>query len=61
MTERHKTIWLQPWCDRCEKSAYGDGRQWCQDDVWSKCGECGKPSVKYVLAEQGDPKESPSQ
>jgi len=47
----HEVIWLQPWCDGCEKNAYGsDGRQWCEDDVWSKCDECEQASVKYVLA-----------
>lgn len=52
MTQRHKTIWLQPWCDGCEKNFYGiEGRMWCQDDVWGKCDECEEKSVKYVIDE----------
>lgn len=46
----HETIWLQPWCDGCEKHAYGEGRLWCQDDVWGKCDECDAMPVKYVIA-----------
>jgi hypothetical protein len=55
--QTHKTIWLQPWCDGCEKACYGsdgsdgsDGRQWCQDNVWDQCEECDNKSVKYVIA-----------
>ena len=50
MTERteHPVIWLEPWCERCDISA--DGRQWCQDDVWDACDECGNLPVRYVLA-----------
>ena len=53
MTERthHAIIWLQPWCDGCEKHDYScDGRLWCQTDEWGHCDECGRASVKYVLA-----------
>src|SRR5437868_10340340 len=43
----HKEIWLEPKCsDVC-----GDGRSWCQDDVWEKCDECGSPAVKYIRAD----------
>jgi hypothetical protein len=50
MTE-HTEIWLQPWCDGCAKHcSNGEGRLWCQDDVWEKCEECGQKSVRYVLA-----------
>jgi hypothetical protein len=58
MTEQHhETIWLQPWCDGCDKHAYGsDGRMWCQDDVWGHCEECGRPPVKYsITADQSSP------
>ena len=48
-TPEHKTIWLQPWCDKCSRC--GEDRNWCEDDVWVACEECGKPSVKYVLAD----------
>lgn len=45
--EQHKTIWLQPSCDRCR----GYDRDWCQDNVWEDgCETCGEPPVKYVLA-----------
>lgn len=51
MTQRHKIIWLQPWCDSCAAQHTNSyGRQWCQDDVWGKCEECGQKSEKYVLA-----------
>jgi hypothetical protein len=50
----HETIWLQPWCDGCETHCRGgdEGRQWCQDDVWEKCDECGNKSVRYVIAQE---------
>ena len=49
----HETIWLQPWCDGCETHCRADeGRQWCQDDVWEDCGECGNKSVRYVLVSE---------
>lgn len=52
----YKTIWLQPWCDGCETHAWGasGGRQWCQDDVWEDCSECGAKSVKYIIAPNQD-------
>lgn len=44
-------IWLQPWCDDCERaSAYDVGRCWSEDDPWGKCTQCDKMPVKYVLA-----------
>jgi hypothetical protein len=51
MTEaehRLPIIWLQPWCDKCERSA--EDRTWCRDDVYLQCDECGAMPVKYVLA-----------
>lgn len=48
---KHTVIWLQPWCDGCERNDYSEaGRLWCQDDPWGHCDECGAPAVKYVLA-----------
>lgn len=50
--QRHDVIWLQAWCDGCDKNAWGsDGRQWCQDDAWSGCEGCERKSVKYILAD----------
>ena len=49
---RHAAIWLAPWCNECERHCYSDGRTWCQEDVYEPCGECGRKSVKYVLAEE---------
>lgn len=47
----HETIWLAPWCDGCARHCYsGEGRTWCQDDVYEPCEECGRVAVKYVLA-----------
>jgi hypothetical protein len=47
----HKVIWLQPWCDGCEKHCNsGEGRLWCQDDVWGQCDECDRKPVKYIIA-----------
>lgn len=43
----HERIWLEP---ICADNAY-EGRQWCCDDVWGECGECGHYSVKYVRAD----------
>lgn len=53
MTQPHKTIWLQPWCAECDKNS-GDGRQWCEDDIWEQCSECDERSVKYVIAVDGE-------
>jgi hypothetical protein len=49
----HQTIWLQPWCDDCARNCNPEngGRQWCQDEVWGACEECGLKPVKYVLAD----------
>lgn len=53
MTE-HEIIWLQPWCDGCQAhSNSGEGRLWCQDDVWGPCEECGNKPVKFVRADGG--------
>jgi hypothetical protein len=42
---------LQPWCNACERAAYGtEGRLWCQDDVWIKGLESsGATSTEYVF------------
>lgn len=54
MTE-HETIWLQPWCDKCESEARGsEGRLWCQDNVWDQCDLCERKPVKYVLAKKAE-------
>ena len=48
----HKQIWLAPICHED-----GDGRQWCQDDVWGDdcgCGMAEHQSVRYVLAADHD-------
>jgi hypothetical protein len=47
----HATIWLQPWCNGCDKHAFGvdSGRQWCEDEVWDDCEECGAKPVKYSI------------
>lgn len=51
--QQHQTIWLQPWCDGCDTYAnYGEGRHWCQDDIFEDCGECGRKPVKYTLAKE---------
>lgn len=47
--QRHQTIWLQPWCDGCEKHCRGEGRLWCPDDAWGRCDECGRQPVKYEI------------
>lgn len=45
------TIWLQPWCEGCEKHCYsGEGRMWCEDNVFDACEECGNEPVKYTIA-----------
>lgn len=45
----HDVIYLQPWCDGCQKDAWGsDGRQWCEDDPWGQCEECDRKAVKYT-------------
>ncbi len=38
-----KIIYLGPACQK-----EGDGREWCEDDVWPQC-ECGCSSVRYML------------
>jgi hypothetical protein len=50
-----ETIWLQPWCGECQLKSWDSdsGRQWCEDDVWEPCEECGAKPVKYVLAKKG--------
>lgn len=49
--QNHSVIWLQPWCDGCQKYQYRDeGRTWCESDIYEPCEECGRQAVKYVLA-----------
>ncbi|MFW9085621.1 hypothetical protein ACOI7N_13805 [Pseudomonas sp. P2758] len=43
-----KVIYLGPACQE-----QGDGREWCQDDVWEKC-DCGHESVPYVIGTELD-------
>ena len=38
---QHDTIFLQPWCEGCENNIF-EGREWCQDDAWGECDECGR-------------------
>lgn len=54
-------IFLQP---ECAVDPYGEGRQWCEDDVWEECGEpgCECKAVRYVredLAHQTPPATQP--
>ena len=58
MSGDHKEIWLQPWCDAC--ATMGVDRQWCQDDVWTACEECGAKPVRYVLAPDTNKQEGES-
>jgi len=39
-------IYLSP---RCHDT--GEGREWCVDDVWGPCEDCGAEPVKYVRAD----------
>lgn len=41
-------IYLGPACQE-----NGDGREWCQDDMWERC-ECGHESVRYVIGAEHD-------
>ena len=43
-------VWLQPWCEECSNHSRGDW-QWCDEDIFDPCEECGATSKKYVLAE----------
>jgi hypothetical protein len=47
----HQIIWLQPWCEECEKHVHSieSGRTWCKDNPYDPC-ECGAMPVKYVIA-----------
>lgn len=57
--QHHKIIWLQPWCDGCERHANSidNGRTWCQDDVYGPCEECKAEPVKYIAASMKATKE----
>lgn len=50
--QEHQIIWLQPWCDGCQKHAdsIDNGRTWCVDEAWGPCEDCGAMPVKYVMA-----------
>ena len=52
----HQTIWLQPWCDECQRR--GVDRTWCQDAVYDPC-DCGAMPVKYVIAADQPQKPEP--
>lgn len=42
----HLTIWLAPGCEgQCAQD-----REWCSDNVFEPCEECGAMPVKYILA-----------
>ncbi len=44
----HERIWLAPKCHDADR----EGRQWCQDNQWETCEECGLPPVEYVRADR---------
>lgn len=51
----HQTIWLEPMCEKRGCGEYRDptyveGRCWCAEPQ-DPCEECGKPWVKFTLAE----------
>lgn len=43
-----KVIYLGPACQE-----NGDGREWCQDEVWEQC-DCGHRPVKFVAGTEFD-------
>lgn len=46
-----KELWLAPWCPWCKHSDNSDtGRQWCEDNVFEDCEECGRRAERYVVA-----------
>lgn len=45
----HERIWLEPGCDG--NSMAGEGRTWCQDNVYEACPECGAGATEYVRAD----------
>lgn len=48
--QRHKVIWLAPWCNECERRTVDvDGRTWCKDNVFEPCSECGQKPLRYIL------------
>lgn len=49
--DQPKRIYLQPWCEGCEKHNW-EGRQWCEDDPWGPCDECGAQATVYELSEK---------
>ena len=51
--EDPKVIWLQPWCEGCQRHSGYEGRNWCDHDVWGKCDECGRKAVRYETRKTG--------
>ena len=54
-TTDHNVIWLAPYCctggicEYPELTDAGDGRLWCQDNVWSRpCPKCGATATRYI-------------
>lgn len=45
----HATIYLSPWCVKCEREMAGEDRLWCPEPQ-DPCEYCRKPWVKFVLA-----------
>ena len=45
----HERIWLEPGCDG--NSFAGEGRTWCQDNVYDPCPDCGAEATEYVRAD----------
>lgn len=43
----HERIYLQPGC--CVDP--GEGRLWCEDNVWPIFGDCDQKGVEYVRAD----------
>ena len=46
INDDYEKIWLQPACN----GECGRGREWCQDNVWGYCEECGMPPTLYLRA-----------
>jgi hypothetical protein len=40
----YETIWLSPDCGGAE-------REWCSDNVWDECDECGAKPTEYMRAD----------
>lgn len=44
-TPDHERIWLEPNCADAEE------RNWCEDDLWGECDECGIKPTQYIRAD----------